>query len=397
MSRPNTIFLALLLTAQTACGFVEDRDPGLVDAPGGAPSADPVTNLPDDVQPDSVEVPTPHDEVEMLEPVVLLEGTDPVFAPAPDAEGAQTMSGTFASTTQWDTTSEGGFLRLINQERTSRGKNALKIYWDLEDDARAHSLEMDGAGRIYHNPELGSVTRAGYWSKLGENVGVGGSVDSLHAAFMNSPGHRDNILGDYTHVGIGVYNDGTIWVTVVFMKAAVPGLENTYGPFTDDDFNPHEAAIHKIWKAGITFGCGGQKFCPDRTLTRGEMAAFLTRALGLPPANGDYFDDDNGAFYEASSNAMFESGITVGCGGRNYCGSDNVTRGQMAVFLDRAFDYPSSGRNWFTDDDGRFYEQSANDVAQAGVTHGCGGTRFCGEESLRRDQMAAFLARSLNL
>ncbi|MGH2703523.1 MAG: CAP domain-containing protein [Actinomycetota bacterium] len=43
----------------------------------------------------------------------------------------------------------------------------------------------------------------GNWQALGENVGVGGDVEALHRAFMDSPGHRTNFLGDYERVGIG--------------------------------------------------------------------------------------------------------------------------------------------------------------------------------------------------
>jgi uncharacterized protein YkwD len=63
------------------------------------------------------------------------------------------------------------------------------------------------------------------WSILGENVGVGGNVNSLHQAFMNSPAHRDNVLfGQYRHVGVGVKMDGdTMWVTIVFESHRDPG------------------------------------------------------------------------------------------------------------------------------------------------------------------------------
>ncbi|CAN5548627.1 MAG: S-layer homology domain-containing protein [Chloroflexi bacterium] len=52
--------------------------------------------------------------------------------------------------------------------------------------------------------------------------------------------------------------------------------------FTDDNSNKHESAINRLREAGITFGCGGvaTTFCPDGSVTRGQMAAFLHRALG---------------------------------------------------------------------------------------------------------------------
>jgi Cysteine-rich secretory protein family len=117
----------------------------------------------------------------------------------------------------------GQFISKINSSRAAAGLGPLESYWDLTDDARSHSNLMADRGEIFHSSTLGSVTSV--WEKLGENVGVGLDVDSLHTAFMNSPGHRGNILGDYNYVGVGVTEgaDGFIWVTVIFMKAA-PGL-----------------------------------------------------------------------------------------------------------------------------------------------------------------------------
>ena len=57
------------------------------------------------------------------------------------------------------------------------------------------------------------------WFRVAENVGCGQSADSLHQSFMDSPGHRDNIMDpDFTDVGIGVRfaDDGAMWVTQNF-------------------------------------------------------------------------------------------------------------------------------------------------------------------------------------
>ena len=115
---------------------------------------------------------------------------------------------------------EDSLLSKINQERGSRGLPALASHWDLVDDAEAHSQAMMASDDLHHNPNLGSVTTG--WLSLGENVGVGPSVSSIHTAFMNSPPHRGNVLGDFTHVGIGAVreSDNRLWITVVFMKAS---------------------------------------------------------------------------------------------------------------------------------------------------------------------------------
>ena len=105
-------------------------------------------------------------------------------------------------------------------------------------------------------------------------------------------------------------------------------------PFTDvDDF---AAAIEWLYTAGITGGCAPTLFCPNAQVTRAQMAMFLDRALDLPAATTDYFDDDDGKTGEASINALAKAKITGGCAPRRYCPSAYVTRAQMAMFLDRA-------------------------------------------------------------
>jgi hypothetical protein len=79
---------------------------------------------------------------------------------------------------------------------------------------------MMEAGEIYHSSsaQLGAAGGSG-WDKMGENVGRGQSPSSLHQAFMDSPGHKANILGDYNYVGVGTGSkDGYLYVTVIFMK-----------------------------------------------------------------------------------------------------------------------------------------------------------------------------------
>ncbi len=133
--------------------------------------------------------------------------------------------------------SAGTFVSKINSERAARGLAPLEVYWDLADDATAHAKRMMDKDDLYHNPNLGSVTTG--WSKLAENIGVGPDAGRLHDAFMDSSGHRKNILGDYNYVGVGVAVEpsGKLWVSVVFMKGP-PGLVGDPEPPPSDDPPP---------------------------------------------------------------------------------------------------------------------------------------------------------------
>ena len=69
------------------------------------------------------------------------------------------------------------------------------------------------------------------------------------------------------------------------------------------------------------------------------MAAFLTRALRLPATSTDFFVDDNNSIFENGINRVAQAGITFGCNppaNTNFCPTANVTRGQMAAFIIRA-------------------------------------------------------------
>jgi hypothetical protein len=114
---------------------------------------------------------------------------------------------------------------------------------------------------------------------------------------------------------------------------SLPAATEDY--FTDDTGSPHEPDINRIREAGITLGCGPASFCPTAVATRAEMASFLTRALSLPPATADYFTDDAGSVHETAINALLQAGITTGCGPQLFCPEATVTREQMAAFLHR--------------------------------------------------------------
>jgi len=172
------------------------------------------------------------------------------------------------------------------------------------------------------------------------------------------------------------------------------------GTFVDDDGSTHEGYIEAIASEGVTNGCSEARYCPQDQVTRGQMAAFLRRALALPASSTDHFSDDDGHTFETDINAVAAAGITNGCGdGTSFCVDAAVTRGQMAAFLRRAGDLPASDANRFRDDDDSPFETDIDALAAAGITAGCtsSGDRFCPTATTTRAQMATFLGRFLEL
>lgn len=133
-----------------------------------------------------------------------------VVAPATAASAATSSSG--------PTAVENVFTSRLNQARASQGIPRLTPRSVLVAVARQQAQRMANQGLLYHNPNL--TTEVTNWRWVGENVGYGPDARTVHVAFMNSPGHRANILDrDYTEVGVGaVVVGGRVWVAEVFRQ-----------------------------------------------------------------------------------------------------------------------------------------------------------------------------------
>jgi hypothetical protein len=191
--------------------------------------------------------------------------------------------------------------------------------------------------------------------------------------------------------------------------------------------------IETLLHRGITAGCSATEFCPAQSVSRWQMAVFMTRAMvgdaapvsGTVPGQGNYdcvaggtsvFDDiapeDPGCRFV---HYIAAQAITAGCGAGAFCPSSTVNRWQMAVFLAKAmtggtvpvsgtvpgkgdYDCVPGGLSVFDDvppeDPGcRFVHY----IAAEGVTSGCSTTSYCPENPVTRDQMAVFLTKAFDL
>ena len=107
---------------------------------------------------------------------------------------------------------------LVNRTRIQSGVGELREHDQLRVKAQVWAERLAAEGGLRHSLLQDGVTAP--WRALGENVGVGASVDSVHGAFMASPQHRANILDRrYTNVGTGVAKaNGRVYVVQVFMQ-----------------------------------------------------------------------------------------------------------------------------------------------------------------------------------
>ena len=113
---------------------------------------------------------------------------------------------------------EARLLALTNQVRAANGLSPLTINGQITGVAQRWAGVLAERGVLSHNSSLPSQVTG--WKDLGENVGVGGTADAVHAGFLASPTHRANIVDPaFTQVGFGVVRpDARIFVVVVFMQ-----------------------------------------------------------------------------------------------------------------------------------------------------------------------------------
>ena len=174
------------------------------------------------------------------------------------------------------------------------------------------------------------------------------------------------------------------------------------GPFLDvAGDSPHASAIGRLKDLGVIEGCGNGRYCPSDAVTRAQMASFLQRALELPPGAVDGFRDVHpSSTHAAAIGAVHAAGITLGCtADGDYCPTERVRRDQMASFLQRALELPPGPVDRFGDvPPTSTHAAAVGAVHEAGITLGCtsDGRSYCPSSSVRRDQMASFLIRALD-
>lgn len=181
--------------------------------------------------------------------------------------------------------------------------------------------------------------------------------------------------------------------------------------FTDVNPNSvHAPDIDCVAEVGVTTGVGDGLYNPKGTVTRWQMALFLTRTaplLGVDvPTAAPTFTDLGGLSDEAVAavGSLAAMGVTSGTSATEYSPAAPVTRWQMALFLMRLhaltpFEIPSGVSQGF-EDIGGFPDTTQiaiNQLAQLGVTAGTSATTYGPANDVLREQMASFLARLIRL
>lgn len=186
-------------------------------------------------------------------------------------------------------------------------------------------------------------------------------------------------------------------------------------PFTDNAAGVHQANIICLSYAGITHGTSDPTlYAPSQPVTRAQMATFVARALDeafslktaalnqLPAYDGtnQFPDVSDTDVHVADINRLAQAGIISGHTDGTFGPSENVSRAQMAKFINNGEKFLtgtaySTTDDYFTDDDGNTHEANINAIASQGIAQGTGGTNYSPANPVSRAQMASFLIRWL--
>jgi hypothetical protein len=269
------------------------------------------------------------------------------------------------------------------------GWHTIELMWNASSAAGANdgslTLALDNVDNVLSLSSLDNDTHAILTSQLGVIAG--------NDATVTGNLHLDAFTSQRT------------------AATATPEACITYGQLFSDIPSWHTFYdwIQSIGYAAIASGCTATNYCSDNNVTRAQMAVFLERGMNggdyQPPAgNGNQFDDVPAGHWAVSWVEKFAAdGITTGCGGNNFCPESNVDRTQMAVFLLRAkhgaaYTPPPASGNMFNDvgtgtPNAAWIEQ----LASEGITGGCGDGNYCPTNPVTRGQMAVFVQRSFDL
>jgi Pro-kumamolisin, activation domain/Putative binding domain, N-terminal len=270
----------------------------------------------------------------------------------------------------------------------------------LSGDAASSSFQINGA-----EPGCsGAAASDQNWLTLSNNS-TGGSWTLNYAVTQNNSGTART-----AHITVGAQQ---LTITQKFTSAEFADVPPSAGYFD---------AANLMFEKGVTVGCTGgstpqtRSYCPDSTVTRGQMAAFIVRAVTgtttpvlynpIPyfadvPSTDPFFSDIQ---------KLMELGITVGCATGPpalYCPNDPIPRWQMAIFMVRArlalygASFSANPMPYFADApvnvDGGGAFQFIQRAYEEHITAGCGTNPliYCPDQLVTRGQMASFIMRGL--
>ncbi|WP_018922083.1 S-layer homology domain-containing protein [Salsuginibacillus kocurii] len=174
-------------------------------------------------------------------------------------------------------------------------------------------------------------------------------------------------------------------------------LDNPYSDVAEDTY--YTDAVLAMTEADFIAGVKETRFGTGEELTRADAAVMLRRALGFNAIySGEtesYIDVDEADYYYEDVMIASEEGIIEGDLAGTFRPEDELSRGEMAVILTRAFNLADGyeAEHSFSDAEDHIYEEEIAYVAQAELTTGYPDGTFQPEETVTREEFATFMFR----
>jgi hypothetical protein len=245
---------------------------------------------------------------------------------------------------------------------------------------------------------LGWVGDSGSAETTGSHLHLDIEDTSLEDSELQCP-YRGDRLNPYPSL-VAALERGDVPGSITPLGGVVEEDPNPPVPdgWTWADVDPagvHATAVAVLTDGAVLDGCSETRYCPSDELSRRDMARFLARALGLEPAAATFTDvagDDPDAGWIG---AVVAADVAEGLGDGTFQPDATVTRAQMAMFLTNGFRWAPAPAGFADVADSSPFRDAIGALVAAGITEGCGdGASFCGTDPVTRGQIASFLARA---
>lgn len=256
----------------------------------------------------------------------------------------------------------------------------------------------------------GPFTKSKHFFKNGDTVGA--TTNRLR------PG--PSTAGNYTNIDAGEIltitgpfvfdenpnsNNQFVWYPVRKSDGRTGYVASSYLDyrFVDVPMNHYaEKSIYQLFDQKILNGIGDNQFGLGREITRVEAAILLTRAQGISLENraNPWFDDvptDHKYYKEIA--AAVETGLFQGVDAVHFNPNGKLSRAEMAVLLDRLYDFPDvdGGGHPFVDLEADWYKNEVARIYAAGITQGAGAANtYAPKKTVTREEFAVFMVRAMD-
>ncbi|OMF25786.1 hypothetical protein BK133_20910 [Paenibacillus sp. FSL H8-0548] len=158
-------------------------------------------------------------------------------------------------------------------------------------------------------------------------------------------------------------------------------------------------AIQYASQIGIVEGVPNGQFKGSDSVTRAEFVAMIVRTLGIDTTGEDgSFSDTDGHWADVLIRALHRAGIVYGTGNGTFNPDQEISRAEMAAILARVLNMSTAnGASKFSDLSGHWAADHIDQLSRAGILNGVGAGKFAPNDTATRDQSVAIIMRMLNI